>query len=140
MPRKFRRVLRKRYSRSKSAKAEQSDHHDDSNCSGEEDSIGLITTDSISEASTQTDLCVRHTREVSTETDPMKLNSTEASTQTDSWEFSVATCTVSTQTEDTVVTFHPTLQTSHQSGKCVVAKYYHNICCCILVKVLMEQM
>ena len=99
MPCKFKRVLRKWYSKSK---AEKCGHDDDADHSENEESVSLITTGSISEPSTQADLCASHT----SETNPMK-NTTDASTQTDS-TISTTTCTVSTQTEDSVVTIHPT--------------------------------
>ena len=54
MPRKFKRVLRKRYSKSK---AEKCGHDDDADHSEKEESVSLITTGSISEPSTQADLC-----------------------------------------------------------------------------------
>lgn len=106
MPRKFKRVLRKRYSKSK---AEKCGHDDDADHSEKEESVSLITTGSISKLSTQEDLCASHTRG---ETDPIK-NTADASTQTDS-TISTTTCTVSTQTEDSAVTIHPTSQISHR--------------------------
>ena len=130
-------VVHKRYSNSKSAKAEGSGH-DGARCS--ESASCLNTTGSTSgvesflEASTQTDLCARHisslsTTEVSTQTGlyAVKLNTAEAATQTDSLTYSTSTCTTCIQTEDTAVTCHSVSHTSHQSGKCVTTKYYHTI-------------
>ena len=145
MPRKFRRVVRKGYSKAKSAKsaksmgeAQQSGHV---TCSEEEEESAscLVTTgsgvQSFAEAFTLTDLHASHpstdisfrcsTREVSTQTDlcAMQLSTSEASIQTELSTISIRTCTVCTQTEDTSVTCHPVSHSPHQSGKCVTIEY-----------------
>ena len=141
MPRKFRRVLRKGYSKTKSAKAiakaQQSGDSDATGSEEKESAIPLISTtsgvESFVEASTQTNLHVSHhstdisseylvsTREMSTQTDlcGMQLNTSESSTQTDVSAFTTNTCTVCTQTEDTAIACQSTSQSidMHQSGK-----------------------
>ena len=89
MPRKFRRVLRKGYSKSKAAKAQQVYHTDEA----ESNDDGEMVTSSTnagnralsSEVSTQTDLsAIKSSIEVSTQTDLSTIRSSiEVSTQTD---------------------------------------------------------
>ena len=101
MPRKFRRVLRKGYSKSKAAKA-QYFHHIDEAESSDDGEIAISTDNRIqfTEVSTQTDLSTIHSSiEVSTQTDLSTICISEASIQTDLSMFNV--CAATTQTEET---------------------------------------
>ena len=110
MPRKFRKVLRKGYSKSKAAKHQHGNGVQSTTEvsveSGIHSSMIASTQANLSaihtnESSTQTDSSAIHTNESSTQTDSSAIHTNEASTQTDS--LAIHTNEASTQTDSSAI-------------------------------------
>lgn len=119
MPRKFRRVLRKGYSKSKAAKVQQVYHTDETESNDDSEMITYSTnTGNIalsSEVSTQTDLCtIKSSIEISTQTEisTIIIRSIEVSTQTDL--LGIHTDDALVQTD--ISTFHVSVATTQTEG------------------------